>query len=145
MARGLVDHCGIRQAERVRSVLRFPQPNCRDRFVVEGCVLPRAHLARVVHAAWEQIVAGRTAAAPATKPVSRGRRPSTRTVQDDGLLLGNNRAAANVSANDDVANLDLLEIATTKLSVDREIAQRLVSQSALAIELETDRPNLLLR
>jgi hypothetical protein len=61
-----------------------------------------------------------------------------------GLLLDDDRSVANILPGDNVANLDLHQIAAAELAVDGKIKERLVSQPALAIEMEADRPDLLL-
>jgi hypothetical protein len=60
-----------------------------------------------------------------------------------GLLLNNDRSRANPAAADKLADLDFDDVAPSKLTVDREIEHRVVTQPALSIQPEPDSPNLL--
>lgn len=62
-----------------------------------------------------------------------------------GLLLDDYCAIANIRSSHHIADFDLQQLVTAQLAVDGEIKQCLISETALAIEMEADRPNLLLR
>lgn len=59
--------------------------------------------------------------------------------------LHNNCPAANLITRNDIADLNLNQIAAAQLVVDRKIEQRLVPETPFAIKIKADRPNLLLR
>jgi hypothetical protein len=60
-----------------------------------------------------------------------------------GLLLNNDCSRANPATTDNLSDLDFNDVAPAKLTVDREIEQRMVAQSALSIQPEPDSPDLL--
>jgi len=61
-----------------------------------------------------------------------------------GLLLDNSRSVADVSPSYDVADPDLDQVTASQFTVDSEIEEGLVPQPPFAVEMEADRPNLLL-
>ena len=61
-----------------------------------------------------------------------------------GLLLDDDCSRPNVATRNDIANLDLDQVAATQLAVDCKVEECLVPQPPFSIEMEADRPNLLL-
>ncbi|EMD82377.1 hypothetical protein C725_2098 [Pacificimonas flava] len=61
-----------------------------------------------------------------------------------GLLLDDDGSIANISACDDIADLDLDQVTAAQLAVDGEVEKCFVPQSAFAVEMEADRPDLFL-
>src|SRR5215471_1020960 len=59
------------------------------------------------------------------------------------LLLTDGRAVTNPSADADIIDLQLHEIATPEFAVDREVEQGEVAGSALHLEPDPDRPHVL--
>ena len=59
------------------------------------------------------------------------------------LLLNDDRSRANSAAADKVTDLDLDDITSAQLAVDREVKHRAIAQAALAVEPESDGPDLL--
>jgi hypothetical protein len=58
-------------------------------------------------------------------------------------LLSDDRARADPSTADEVADANLHHVATTQLAVDRKVEQGPISEAALTVQEEPDSPNLL--
>jgi hypothetical protein len=59
-----------------------------------------------------------------------------------GLLLDHHRPRSQLTAGDEITNLNLHKIAASQLAVDCEIEQSPVSKPMLAIQVEANCPNL---
>jgi hypothetical protein len=59
-----------------------------------------------------------------------------------GLLLYDDRASADLTATNQIADLDLHDIAAPQLAIDRQVEERPVSMASMLIEEEPYRPDL---
>jgi hypothetical protein len=100
----------------------------------------------VVDAAWKRIITD--TARPPLEPSEKAGSYIAGEFELDrtsGLLLNHHCPGSNFRPCDQVTGLDLDQIATAELAVDRKIEQGPISNSALPIQKEADRPDLLLR
>ena len=59
------------------------------------------------------------------------------------LLLDDDRSLTDASSTYDLINLDLHEVATSKLAVDRQVEERAIAEAMLLLQEEPHRPHLL--
>jgi uncharacterized protein (DUF1778 family) len=139
----LVDQRRLRPSHRVRAVLSNVQSDRADPLVNQSGILAGAQVAHVVHAAREDEIVERAAAAgePGEQCLAcLGHQLELH--RSVGLLLNDSCARSQRSSCDDVADLHLDDVATAQLAVDREVEQRPVAQSSMLIEKEADCPNV---
>jgi hypothetical protein len=109
-------------------------------------VLPGAHMVRMVDAARKRVVGNSPSST--FKPHQEasayigGQFELNRSA---GLLLHYYGSCPYIRSCNDIADLDLDQIATAQLAVDRQIEKCTISQASFSIEEETDCPDLLLR
>ena len=60
IAGGLVNHRGLRPAQRMRSIFCTIQTDGNDPLIDQACILTRAEMACVIDPAWEQVIASPT-------------------------------------------------------------------------------------
>ena len=107
VARGTVDHCSFRPAQRVRAVLTLTQTDGGHPLVDYARILAGADVVIVIDAAREQIFMRRTA--PPLELDDQRRTDLRRELELDGavgLLLNNNHAVPKIRACNDIADLD---------------------------------------
>jgi hypothetical protein len=115
-------------------------------FIDEASVLPGAHMVRMVDATGKRVVGNSPSST--FKPHQEasayigGQFELNRSA---GLLLHYYGSCPYIRSCNDIADLDLDQIATAQLAVDRQIEKCTISQASFAIEEETDCPDLLLR
>lgn len=99
-----------------------------------------------INPAWEQIVSD--CSAPVLQPRKKRRAHIGGQLELNwaiALLLDDNRSSANIRSSHNVTDPDLDQVTTSQLAIDSQVEQSFVSQSSLAIKVETDSPHLLLR
>lgn len=140
-----VDHGRLGAPHGVGAVFFPPQPDRGDPFVDEASILPRAHRMAGTDPAWEhEIIDGATPPQQPSCEARAGVRGNFKLHRPPGLPLNDHCAFADRSSGHEIANLQLNEIATPQLAIDREVEQGSVSEPLLAIKEESDRPDLLL-
>jgi len=142
VARGFVDHRCFRATKGMRAVLGASQSNSIDPLVNQPGVLACAQVARMIDAAWKSIVVH--CAAATFEPAEKARPDISRQFELNGfsrLLLKNDRSGPDIGSRYEVADLDLHQVATAQLTVDRQVEQRPVAEATFAIEKEADGPN----
>lgn len=85
---------------------------------------------------------------PAFKPGEKCRAHISRQFELDGsigLLLNHGGTISDICASDNIADLQLHQVATAQFAIDGEIEKRSISQPSLAVEMKTDCSNLRLR
>ena len=128
----------------MRAVVLRPQPNPGDPLIDEPRVLARAHVPGVIDPARKGKVVERFAMA--FKPGQDAAPCSVKQLKLNRaarLLLDDNGAIANPAAHDEIADLDLHDVAAAKLAVDGQIEHGPVTEPALSIKPKTNGPDLL--
>jgi len=101
-------------------------------------------MAVTINTAWKHVIVYR--AATTFKPCEQagaGIWQQLELNRSSGLLLHHDCAGANLSTADNIANLDLHEVAATQLTVDSKVEESSISQAAALVEVEADLPDLL--
>jgi hypothetical protein len=106
----------------MRSILLVPQPYRADPFIDETSILSRAYVVCMINPARERIVVDRAAA-----PFEPGEQACAyitgqfKLHRSASLLLRDDPTRADFWASDQITNLDLDEIASSQLAVDRQV------------------------
>ena len=128
VARLLIDDRGFGSSQRVRSVVLRPQSDPDHPLINEPGILPGADMIGVIDPARKGELVNRSASAfePCQNSAAGGfeefklNRPAC-------LLLDDDRPRADLAAADEVADLDLDDVPSRQLAVDREIEHRSVA------------------
>ena len=129
----------------MRTVFGASKSDGRGPLINQPSILPRAHMAGAIDAAWKGKVLDRS-----TAPLQPAQEAGTdiscqlELHWPAGLLLDHRRAVSHLRTRDKIADLDLHEVAAAQFAVDRQIKQRPIPKAPFAIKKEADRPNLLL-
>ena len=138
-----VDDRRLRSPQRVRAIIFAWQADARHPLIHEASVLAGAHMSRMIGAAWEGIIL--QGSAPQLQPPEQTSASIVHQFELDrspGLLLNDNRPRPNFPVTNDVANLDLHQVAATKLAVDRKVEKRPIPGPPMLIKKEADCPDL---
>ena len=145
VARCLVNHRSLGSPHRVCPVLLPAQSDGCNPLINQLSILPSAQMSVAIYPAWEGIVIN--SAATTLEPCHQASSyvasqfELNRPVR---LWLDDSRASPDLTAGNQVADLEFYQVTAAQLAVDGEVEQRSVSDSLLAIEKETNSSYLLL-
>lgn len=124
----LIDDRRLRPSERVRAVIGSAEANPGDPLIHQPRILPRAEVFGMVGTARE---GGGIERASSTLQPGQDAGPSGFQQLElhgpAGLLLDDDRASAYLTAADEVADLDLDDVTSAQLAVDRQVEHRTVA------------------
>ena len=112
----------------MRAIIASHQTDPRHPFVDEPGILPRADMIGTINSAWEGVVVE-----TASSTFEPGEQTATGRLEElelngaAGFLLDYDSSRANPGAADQVADLDLDDVAPAQLAVDREIEHRAIA------------------
>jgi len=103
-------------------------------------------MAHVIDPAWESIIVDR--AATPLQPRKQARADTRRQLKlnrSARLLWDDNRSVFDLGTGDDIADLDLDQVAATQIGVEREVEKYPIAKPLFAVQEKLYRPDLLLR
>src|SRR5690606_31709753 len=139
VACGFVNERRLCTAQRMGAIFLRRQPDCSDPLVHQPGVLTGAQMTIVHYTAWKGVVIDRPAAS--LKPSKQAGPCVSGDLELDGsacLLLDYHRPSSNGRSRHERADLDLHQIAASKLAVDSQVKKCSVPHPSLSVKEEAN-------
>jgi hypothetical protein len=139
-----VDDGCFRAAQGMCAIILWPESDASHPFINQAGILTGTYVIRVINPAGkDKIIDCTSTAFEPSKHTAASRLKNFELNRPASLLLHNNRAPSDVTATDDVADLDLYDVIASELAINGQVEHSAVPDAPLMVEPKSYRPNLL--